>query len=51
LPIKFHYESDYGIRKIIERKKFSFIGKEMKLNVPKKGVKFEDLFIPVFQLY
>lgn len=51
LPVKFHYESEYGVRKIIERKQFSFIGEEMKLNVLKKGVKYQDVFIPTFTIY
>jgi len=48
LPIRFKYESDYGIRRIVKRKKISFIGKEMKLNIEKKGVLYNNIFIPLF---
>lgn len=52
LPVKFLYESDYGMRSVIERKPYSFIakGKKMKLNITKKGVKYKDIFIPLCSL-
>ncbi len=50
LPVKFYYESDYGIRNIIKRKKLSFIGKKMKLNLKKQGVIYKNEFIPVFDI-
>ncbi len=50
LPVRFEYESDYGVRRVIKRKEFSFIGKKMKLNVSKKGVKIGDIFVPLFSV-
>lgn len=50
LPVKFFYESDYGVRMVLKRKKYSFIGKKMKLNVKKKGVLVNNIFIPIFSL-
>ena len=48
LPLKFEYESDYGMRKVVKRKTFSFVGKRMKLNIVKKGVNYKNIFIPIF---
>lgn len=50
LPIWFQYESEYGFRRVIERKTLSFIGEGMKLNFSKRGVKYKNKFIPVFNL-
>ncbi len=50
LPIAFHYESDFGVRKVIDREQFSFIGRKMKLNVKKHGIAVDGKFIPVLQL-
>lgn len=50
LPVEFEYESNYGIRRVVKRKKYSFIGERMKLNVKKKGVICKDLFIPLFNI-
>jgi len=50
LPVRFRYTSDYGIRSVEKRGEFSFIGKPMKLNVFKKGIKVKDVFIPLFRL-
>jgi|WetSurMetagenome_2_1015567.scaffolds.fasta_scaffold372023_2 CRISPR-associated protein Cas5t len=50
LPVKFNYESEYGMRNIIERKTFSFIGKKMKLNLKKEGLKHNEIFIPMFSI-
>ncbi len=50
LPIRFQYESDYGFRRVIERKTLSFIGENMQLNFAKKGIKYKNKFIPVFNL-
>ena len=49
LPVRFRYDSDYGFRSVIERKLFSFIGKEMVLNVPKEGISYNGKFIPLFE--
>jgi len=48
LPIRFKYESEYGTRRIIKRKEISFVGKEMKLNIDKKGICYKNIFIPLF---
>jgi len=51
LPIRFQYETDYGFRRVIERKTLSFIGENMQLNFATKGVKYKNKFIPVFNLH
>jgi len=48
LPTKFAYQSEYGIRNVIERKTLSFIGETMKLNHPKPGILYQNKFIPIF---
>jgi CRISPR-associated protein Cas5t len=48
LPTKFAYQSEYGIRNVIERKTLSFVGEAMTLNVLKKGILYQDKFIPIF---
>lgn len=50
LPIRFQYESEYGFRRVIERKTLSFIGENMQLNFAKKGVRYKNVFIPIFNL-
>ncbi len=52
LPVKFSYESDYGMRCIIERKPYSFLtkGRKMKVNIYKRGIKYKDIFIPICSL-
>lgn len=47
LPIKFEYESDYGMRSVIKRKTFSFVSKPMKLNIEKEGILYKNKFIPI----
>ncbi len=51
LPTEFSYESDYGIRRIVARKTFSFVPKKMKLNIPKNGIEVEEKFIPIFSIH
>ncbi len=46
LPVKFSYESDYGIRRLVERKMYSFVGRKMTLNMPKAGLLADGKFIP-----
>jgi len=48
LPTRFSYTSAYGVRRVVARKEFSFIGESMLLNVQKSGIKYQDKFIPVF---
>lgn len=50
LPIMFHYESDYGIRRVMARQQLSIIGEKMVLNVEKEGILYQNKFIPVFPL-
>lgn len=50
VPVRFEYESDYGVRRVIKRKEFSFIGKGMKLNIQKKGIRAGNVFVPLFSL-
>ncbi len=52
LPVEFSYESDYGIRRVVKRKKYSFISKRMKLNIEKEGIKIKNnIFIPFISIY
>lgn len=52
LPVKFLYESDYGMRCVIERKPYSFItkGRKVKINISKRGIMYKDIFIPICSL-
>lgn len=50
LPVRFHYESDYGTRRVIRRQTFSFIGSPMRLNFEIDGILAKNQFIPVFAL-
>ncbi len=50
LPIEFEYTKEYGMRRVIKRKEFSFIGEEMILNVSKKGILIDRHFVPLFNL-
>lgn len=49
LPSHFTYASEYGVRKVVKRKQLSFIGEKMTLNLLKKGIYFNNIFIPIFQ--
>jgi len=51
LPVRFQYESDYGVRRVVRRKTLSFIGEPMTLNYPIAGIHYGERFIPVFPLY
>jgi len=48
LPTRFSYSDEYGMRSVCQRKQFSLITSEMKLNIKKTGVFFKDCFIPLF---
>lgn len=50
LPVQFNYTKDYGMRRVNKRKEFSFIGEEMLLNIAKKGITVENVFVPLFNL-
>lgn len=50
VPVQFHYEGDYAVRRVIKRQELSFIGRAMKLNVMKRGVWSNDIFVPLFPL-
>lgn len=49
LPIRFQYESS-GVRRVVERKPFTFIGSRMTLPKSITGLQFEKHFIPLFPL-
>jgi CRISPR-associated protein Cas5t len=49
LPTRFSYVDGYGMRSVCQRKQFSLITSEMKLNVKKKGILYKDIFIPLFK--
>jgi CRISPR-associated protein Cas5t len=51
LPVRFQYESNYGVRRVVKRKTLSFIGDTTILNYPVKGVQCRQHFIPVFPLH
>lgn len=51
LPVLFQYDSDYGIRRVVKRKTFSFIGEKMELNFEVGGVMHDGNFIPIFKLH
>jgi len=48
LPTRFSYSSEYGIRNVSERKQFSLVSSEMRLNVHKNGIMHKGVFIPLF---
>lgn len=50
VPIKFDYEWDYGIRRVVKRAEFSFIPKPMTLNTKKQGIRIQDIFVPFFPI-
>ncbi|MBN8679684.1 MAG: CRISPR-associated protein Cas5 [Chitinophagales bacterium] len=51
LPTRFKYESDYGVRRVMRRKTFSFIGNPMQLNFEVPGIWLKNQFIPIFSLH
>jgi len=51
LPVRFQYESDYGVRRVSRRKTVSFVGEPMQLNFPATGISYKDRFIPIFPLH
>ena len=49
LPTRFQYESDYGVRRVVARKLFSFVGPAVTFqNKAFLGVRLDDFFIPTF---
>lgn len=50
LPVKFAYEGDYAMRRVIKRMPFSFISREMTLNFKIQGIKYNDIFIPLLDI-
>jgi CRISPR-associated protein Cas5t len=48
LPTRFAYADSYGMRSVCQRKQFSLITTEMKLNVKKKGILYKEIFVPLF---
>jgi CRISPR-associated protein Cas5t len=49
LPVRFHYETS-GVRRVVDRKPFTFIGSRMQVPIPITGLKFQTQFIPLFSL-
>lgn len=52
LPVRFEYESDYGIRRVVKRQVFSFVGPKLQFEgLALEGVTAADgTFIPLFDL-
>ncbi len=50
LPIRFEYESDYGVRRVVKRAAFTFVGTRMILAEKQKGVSFANIFLPLFSI-
>lgn len=50
LPIRFEYESDYGVRRVVKRDEFTFVGSKMVLAEKQKGILFKNQFLPVFSI-
>ena len=51
MPVAFHYNSNFGIRKVVRRKEFSFISAETFVKgLSKRGIKYNDIQIPLFKL-
>lgn len=51
LPTRFQYKSDYGVRAVISRRLFSFVGPSVSLpNRALAGVQWGEWFIPTFAL-
>lgn len=51
IPVAFEYDSDYGVRKVIRRKEFSFISSEVHIKgLSKRGIKYNETQIPLFTL-
>ena len=52
LPVRFEYESDYGIRRVVKRQVFSFVGPKLQFEgLALEGVTATDgTFIPLFDL-
>lgn len=51
IPVAFEYDSDYGVRKVVRRKEFSFIGSGVHIKgLSKRGVIYKEIQIPLFSL-
>lgn len=51
IPVSFSYESDYGVRRVVRRKEFSFIGSSIQVKgLMKKGIHYKNFQIPLFDL-
>jgi CRISPR-associated protein Cas5t len=51
LPVRFGYESDYGTRRVVQRKLFSFVGPRVKFTDETfTGILVDSIFIPTFNL-
>jgi CRISPR-associated protein Cas5t len=51
IPMAFSYESDYGVRKVVRRKEFSFISSSASVKgLKKKGIHYGNFQIPLFKI-
>jgi CRISPR-associated protein Cas5t len=50
LPIRFEYESDYGVRRVTKREAFTFVGSRMVLADNQHGIAFSNQFLPLFSI-
>lgn len=50
LPIRFEYESDYGVRRVTQREAFTFVGSRMVLAMKQRGVSVSNQFLPLFSI-
>ncbi len=50
IPVKFEYDSDYGMRSVSKRKILSVISTPMELNIRKEGLSYNGYFIPLINL-
>ncbi|MBN7818083.1 CRISPR-associated protein Cas5 [Algoriphagus pacificus] len=51
IPVAFEYDSNFGIRRVVKRKEFSFVGAGAHVKgLIRKGVKYKDCQIPLFKL-
>lgn len=50
LPIRFEYESNYGVRRVTQRAAFTFVGSRMLLAEKQLGISFSNQFLPLFPI-
>ena len=50
LPTRFEYESEYGVRRVVKRDAFTFVGSRILLAEKQRGVIISNQFLPVFSI-